>query len=151
LNHKTIPCHKINKYHHTNQITKIFLVTRAQYFRDVSLLHTQDTSSPAVISTETIQEAISQYINRNSDELTRIKAERRPGRPPSTREDLLTNMLRQEEDEYKSGFEIPDLQDVKNVEALQEWTGEWNTMMSRVKFVRVARDGGVVSVPNKVT
>lgn len=60
-------------------------------------------------------------------------------------------MLKQEEDEYKSGFEIPDLQDEKNVEALQEWTGEWNTMMSRIKFVRVARDGGVVSVPNKVT
>jgi len=126
-------------------------VTRAQYFRDVSLLHTQDTSASSNITTTTIQEAITQYINRNSDELTRLKSERRPGRPPSTREDLLNNMLKQEEDEYKSGFEIPDLQDEKNVEALQEWTGEWNTMMSRIKFVRVARDGGVVSVPNKVT
>lgn len=37
-------------------------------------------------------------------ELDELEAARRPGRPPSNREDLLKNTLHRERDEFKTGY-----------------------------------------------
>ncbi len=72
----------------------------------------------------------------------KLNAERRPGRPPSTREDLLRQRQSLDEKEFVSGYWMPDLQDAKNLVALQDWTGDW-VSLSTLKFVRISQDGVV--------
>ncbi|KAF2001087.1 hypothetical protein P154DRAFT_522071 [Amniculicola lignicola CBS 123094] len=87
-----------------------------------------------------IQAFISQYLARDDDELATLQAERRAGRPPSTRETLLKQNQVTEQGEYTSGFWLPDLQDVDNVKMLKEWDGKWASL-GQLKFARVAKDG----------
>jgi len=74
--------------------------------------------------------------------MAEIKAERRLGRPPSTQEIALQNQIEKDKHEYASGFWIPDMQDVKNLERLREWGGEW-VGLNVLKFVRVGKNGEV--------
>ncbi|KAI9772040.1 MAG: hypothetical protein M1840_001328 [Geoglossum simile] len=86
---------------------------------------------------EFTQSLIQTYIHRDDEELSKLKKERRPGRPSSTREDMLKQKAEMERKEFETGFNTPDMQDGKNVEALLRWTGEW-TSLSNIKFVRIA-------------
>lgn len=83
---------------------------------------------------------ITSYLNRHNEELAELKSQRRPGRPSSTREDLLLQFMTTEDREYSGGFWIPDLQDEANLKILREWNGEW-TALNTFKYVRLSRDG----------
>ncbi|KAI9868341.1 MAG: hypothetical protein M1813_005784 [Trichoglossum hirsutum] len=93
----------------------------------------KDTKSPFTI--DSIHSLIQVYLHRDDEELSKLKKERRPGRPSSTREDMLKQRIEVEQKEFKTGFNIPDMEDQKNVEALLRWTGEW-TALSNIKFVK---------------
>lgn len=80
------------------------------------------------------------YLNRYDEELAEVKSQRRPGRPSSTREDLLQQFMTTEDREYNGGFWIPELQDEGNLRILREWNGEW-TALNTFKFVRLSRHG----------
>ena len=80
------------------------------------------------------------YVDRDNEELEKIKSERRPGRPASTREDLLQQRITMEEREYEGGYWVPDMTDEKSVEKLRDWPGEW-TSLSTLKFVRLDKNG----------
>ena len=84
----------------------------------------------------------SRYLSRHDEELAELKSQRRPGRPSSTREDLLKQSMAAEEREYDSGFWIPDMQDEDNLAILQAWNGEW-TALNTFKYIRLSRDGTV--------
>ena len=102
---------------------------------------------------------LSSYIDRDNDELGRLKSERRPGRPPSNREDLLKQRyarspstphylgtdallarIATEQGEYSSGFWIPDLSDESNLEKLRVWNEEWSSL-GQISFIRIHKDG----------
>jgi translation machinery-associated protein 16 len=87
-----------------------------------------------------IQDLIQAYLQRNDEELATLKAERRAGRPPSTRETLLKQQQVSEQSDYESGFWLPDLEDGGNLKMLASWNGQW-TSLSTLKFVRIAKDG----------
>lgn len=80
------------------------------------------------------------YITRDDEEVAKLRAERRPGRPSSTREDLLKQRIDTESREYDSGFWIPDMEDSDNIARLENWMGDW-TSLSTLTFVRLGRDG----------
>lgn len=80
------------------------------------------------------------YLSRYDEELAELKSQRRPGRPCSTREDLLQQLITTEDREYNGGFWIPNMQDVGNLRILREWNGEW-TALNTFKYVRLSRDG----------
>lgn len=82
----------------------------------------------------------SSYVRRDEDELQQVKAERRPGRPASTREDLLNRRIASDAQEYNSGYWIPDVTDDDTFKKLQSWTGEWSAL-GTIKFVRLTREG----------
>jgi translation machinery-associated protein 16 len=82
------------------------------------------------------------YIKRDQDEIDQLQAERRPGRPASSRQDLLTQAQQTEQKEYESGFWVPDVQDELNLNVLREWSGNWGAM-NQLKYSRVAKDGTV--------
>ncbi|KAL8853985.1 MAG: hypothetical protein Q9221_001108 [Calogaya cf. arnoldii] len=86
------------------------------------------------------QSIISLDGHRDSTELSNIQGERRPGRPTSTAEDMLKQRIQVEANEYKSGYWLPDMEDVQNLDRLKEWNEQW-TSLGTLKFVRIAKDG----------
>lgn len=89
-----------------------------------------------------MQDLIRQFLSRHDEELAGLKAERRPGRPPSNRQALLEQQLKLETHEYESGFWMPDLRDVETLEKLDAWKGEW-LGLGNLRFARVEQGGGV--------
>ena len=58
-----------------------------------------------VIKTPLIQvQFTSRFIHREDEELADLKKQRRPGRPSSTKEDLIRRRFADEEQEYSTGF-----------------------------------------------
>ena len=87
-------------------------------------------------------DSLHSFVKRDQEELDQLKAERRPGRPASSRQDLLSQLIETEQQEYASGFWVPDMLDEANVKALREWSGVWGAM-NQLKYCRVAQDGTV--------
>lgn len=79
----------------------------------------------------------SRFLARDSDELAKLKAARRPGRPASSRQDLLQIKTDKERQEYKEGFTVPDITDSATVEGLKAWNGTQGGI-NVLKFVRIA-------------
>lgn len=92
------------------------------------------------LDVEKIQLLIEEYLRRNDDELEDLKLERRPGRPPSSRQNLLEQQVKAEEQEYESGFWIPNLQDEETLVKLDRWKGDW-VGLGIMRFVRVSKNG----------
>jgi translation machinery-associated protein 16 len=82
------------------------------------------------------------YIQRDDDELATLKAQRRKGRPPSTDEERLTQMIDSEQREFRGGFWVPDLRDGDGRLKLEKWSGDWAGMNS-LRFVRVVETGAI--------
>ena len=82
------------------------------------------------------------HVNRGAGELARLQAERRPGRPPSAREDMLKQRIAMEINEYNTGYWLPDLQEEKNLEQLRLWNGEWASM-GNIRYIRLSKDGQI--------
>jgi translation machinery-associated protein 16 len=72
---------------------------------------------------------IEDYLGRDDEELAKLKAERRAGRPPSTRQTLLEQARATEQDEYAAGFWVPDLEDAAVLEKLKQWDGKWASLL----------------------
>ncbi len=83
---------------------------------------------------------IEDYLGRDDEELAKLKADRRPGRPPSTRQALLEQNQSIEQGEYASGFWVPDLEDPENLKKLKEWNGQWSNLAT-IKFARISKEG----------
>jgi len=64
------------------------------------------------------------FLTRHNEELEELRADRRPGRPPSKREIELKEIIAKEAQEYSEGFEIPDLTSKTNVKLLRDWQGD---------------------------
>ncbi|SAM81423.1 uncharacterized protein UBRO_03003 [Ustilago bromivora] len=64
------------------------------------------------------------FLTRHNYQLDQLKADRRPGRPPHKRELELKQIIALELQEYKQGFEAPDLTSKTNVKLLRDWQGD---------------------------
>jgi translation machinery-associated protein 16 len=94
----------------------------------------------SAVSIPEIQAMIEDYLGRDDEELLKLKAERRPGRPASTRQTLLDQHQAVEQGEYASGFWVPDLQDEENLKKLKDWPGKWSGLAT-LKFARISKEG----------
>lgn len=95
------------------------------------------------LETEKIQGLVQDYLNRDDEELEQLKAERRTGRPASTRQTLLEQQRKAEEAEYESGLWMPNLQDEETLTKVDGWKSDW-VGLGVMRFVRVCRDGTVM-------
>jgi translation machinery-associated protein 16 len=109
-------------------------VLRVKSFQSYTVEHAAPCTVPEM------QGLIEDYLGRDDEELATLKAERRAGRPPSTRETLLSQNREIEQRDYISGFWLPDLEDMDNLKKLKEWNGQWANL-NIIKFVRVTKDG----------
>lgn len=94
------------------------------------------------LETEKIQALVQDYLARSDEELEQLKAERRSGRPASTRQTLLEQQRNMEGKEFESGFWMPNLQDEETLTRLDGWKGDW-VGLGVMRFVRVSREGAV--------
>ncbi|TKA75285.1 hypothetical protein B0A55_05077 [Friedmanniomyces simplex] len=99
-----------------------------------------DTLHP--LDLESIQALITEYLKRNDEEIEQLKAERRVGRPPSTRFTILEQEKKVEGKEYESGFWVPNLQDEETLTRLDGWKGDWISL-ANLRFLRVDVGGMV--------
>lgn len=107
---------------------------RISFFQD----RLPDTLHPLQIAE--VQTLISAYLERNDEELEQLKAERRAGRPASTRQTLMEERKRTESQEYESGFWLPNLQDEETLVKLDKWRGDWISL-GTLRFSRVDKEG----------
>ncbi|KAK2802527.1 hypothetical protein FQN50_007333 [Emmonsiellopsis sp. PD_5] len=95
---------------------------------------------PTPLSDEDVVQLITRFISRNEPELQQLQSERRPGRPPAKREEVLRERIEAENKEFGSGFWVPEMGETDNLKKLAAWNGEWSAM-STIGFVRVTREG----------
>ncbi|KAH8550351.1 translation machinery-associated protein 16 [Umbelopsis sp. PMI_123] len=109
-----------------------------------------DDSLPCA-SSEELHSLIDMYLSRNDDELEKLQAQRKDSkRPKSSRQDLLEALIKKEREEYDKGFELPDLQNPKNVKILRAWDGDKNSM-ARIKTKKVQNPSAIPLAPASVT
>ncbi|KAI9052415.1 hypothetical protein LZ554_003761 [Drepanopeziza brunnea f. sp. 'monogermtubi'] len=111
------------------------LIQRAAYFQEA--IRANDGKP---LELDTIKNLIQAFVHSYDEEFNQLKKERRPGRPASTREDLLRIKIAADEKEYEGGFYMPDLTDENNVTFLDRWEGSWS-YLSTLKWVRVSSSG----------
>lgn len=135
-------------------MSKFFgIVQRISFFRDAALTATAPLAVAEIQGL--VEKSVSlfdfsfgamlmgyRYLTRDAPVLRELQSARRPGRPSSTKEDLLGQRMETEEKEYGSGYWVPDMRDEGTLERLVEWKGEW-AGLGRLKWVRVRRDGEV--------
>lgn len=94
------------------------------------------------VSTAVTQQMIAAYLARHNSEISDLKAERRSGRPASTRQVLLEQMIDADVKEYESGFWLPNLADEETLSKLNEWHGDWSSL-AYLRYIRVDAAGRV--------
>lgn len=79
------------------------------------------------------------FVSRYDEEIEKLRSERRPGRPQTSRHTLLEEAARIDRNVYATGFRIPDLTDKETVERLKLWNGSLGgtTVM---KFFLITKD-----------
>ncbi|KAJ1325900.1 translation machinery-associated protein 16 [Microdochium nivale] len=112
-------------------------IERASFFQEAVR---QNEGKP--FDLETIQELIKGFVHQFDEELAEIKQARRPGRPASTREDLLKVKIANLETEYQNGFLLPVLNDEAEVAIFDRWDGHW-AYLTQMKWMRVSVEGKV--------
>ncbi|OQD77305.1 hypothetical protein PENDEC_c003G02697 [Penicillium decumbens] len=92
------------------------------------------------LSDTELAEIVTKYINRDEEEMAQLQQERRKGRPPTRREEALTQRTQTEEKEFKTGFWMPDLSDADVLIAVKHWNRQWSGL-SPLKFIRLTQEG----------
>ncbi|PBP20840.1 putative Translation machinery-associated protein 16 [Diplocarpon rosae] len=113
------------------------LIQRATYFQEA--IRANDGKP---LDLETVKSLIQSFVHQKDEEFSQLMKERRPGRPASTREDLLKTKIAADEKEYENGFYLPDLTDENNVIFLDRWEGSW-PYLSTLKWVRISSSGQI--------
>ncbi|GAB1317607.1 translation machinery-associated protein 16 [Madurella fahalii] len=113
------------------------LLNRASFFQEFVREH---ENKPLELGA--IQSKISEFVHQHDEEYEEVKRARRPGRPPSTKEDLLRMKIFALEKEHRDGFYMPDLTTEQNVQLLSRWEGSWS-YLANLAWVKVSATGTV--------
>lgn len=144
LNKATLRQQKLTKQKATRDDVKQGQILRVRFFKDaVDMEPEKDTFTVAEI-----QKMIDAFISRDDDELEKLKAARRPGRPASSRQDQIQARIHAERKEYKSGYKCPDLTDAQTVDRLRTWSGTAGGL-NVFKFVRITPDSDQTTIASE--
>ncbi|KAL2257256.1 hypothetical protein VTK26DRAFT_421 [Humicola hyalothermophila] len=113
------------------------LLARATFFQQVVNELGNKPLEMAVIHSK-----IHEFVHQYDEEYEAVKKTRRPGRPASTKEDLLRMKIYDLEKEYRDGFYMPDLTTEQNVAMLNRFEGSWS-FLSNLAWVKVSAAGNV--------
>lgn len=111
-------------------------VERVEYFKD----QLPELLDPVPV--DSIVAMVSRYLERHNVEISQLKAERRPGRPTSTRQTLLEQTINSDTKEFDSGFWLPNLSDDETLIKLNDWQGDWSSL-ANLRYFRIDSNGRV--------
>ncbi|KAI0272771.1 hypothetical protein BC834DRAFT_949284 [Gloeopeniophorella convolvens] len=92
------------------------------------------------------------WLTRNDTEIEEERAQRRKGRPKSTKELKLEEIKLREAEEYRTGMEVPDLTHPENVALYRKWDQKEVAFVQMLRCVRISSekpDLVIVSKPGK--
>lgn len=106
-------------------------------------LHFQETINEEYQSQETfsiaeIVEILNKWVTRDDEELAQIDKERRPGRSLTSKQQLLKEKRKHEDQLFDTGMRVPDLTNKDTVYHLRNWNGTSGSV-SGWKFTIVLR------------
>lgn len=127
---------RVSKLSALKQKTNIKWLDRVAFFQT----QLPDTLHPLELSA--IQSQIQTFVDRNDEEVSQLKSERRAGRPASTRQVILEQHVDAERKEYESGFWLPNLQDEETLIKLEAWNGDWSSL-ANLRYLRINAAGDV--------
>lgn len=127
---------RVNRVTHVREKANRVWIERVSFFQD-SL---PETLHPLAL--DEIRALVEEFLARHDEDLEVLKAERRSGRPASTRQTLLEQQRAMEGKEYESGFWMPNLGDEETIVKLDAWKGGW-VDLGVMRFVRVVNGGEV--------
>ncbi|KAB8293011.1 hypothetical protein EYC80_007373 [Monilinia laxa] len=114
------------------------ILERALYFQDAI-----KKNGVKPLELDAIHSLITTFVHQHDEELNALKKERRPGRPASTREDLLKIKIAADEKEYENGFYLPDLTNSDNVMAFALWENSTWSYLNTLKWMRLSSNGHI--------
>ncbi|KAH7095181.1 translation machinery-associated protein 16 [Paraphoma chrysanthemicola] len=123
-----------------NRLSSLREKQNRHYLMRIKSFQSYTTEHKLPLNIPEIQAMIEDYLGRDDEEVLKLKAERRPGRPASTRQTLLEQNQATEQGEYASGFWVPDLEDGENLKKLKDWNGQWSGLAT-LKFARISKEG----------
>lgn len=85
-----------------------------------------------------MRQLVDTYIRRNDEEIARMDAERRPGRPMTNKHQIQVEKRKHDQHIFETGFKIPDLTDVLTTERVKTWNGT-SGATSAWKFTLIAK------------
>ncbi|KAG9251220.1 translation machinery-associated protein 16 [Emericellopsis atlantica] len=131
LHKATIRDQRLEKLHSARSKRELPILDRAVYFQESAR-----EVEGGVLDMETVQRLIETFIHQYEEEYNTIKKERRPGRPASSKEDLLKIKIAALKEEHEKGFHIPDVMSAESARKLDEWEGNW-TSLTDVPWIKV--------------
>ena len=109
------------------------------YFLQRIVNDDDDFKVQETFSLEEIKQFIELFLTRFDDELEELRANRRPGRPATNRQQILEEKVKHDQQIYATGIKVPDLSDIETVKRLKLWNGTTGgaTVM---KFIHISGD-----------
>ncbi|KAG7663578.1 TMA16 [[Candida] subhashii] len=109
------------------------------YFLQRIVNDDDDFKVQETFSLEEIKQFIELFLTRFDDELEELRANRRPGRPATNRQQILEEKVKHDQQIYATGIKVPDLSDIETVKRLKLWNGTTGgaTVM---KFIHISED-----------
>jgi len=92
------------------------------------------------------------WLPRHEKDLEQERAKRRKGRPKSTKEMQIEELKIREAEEYRTGFEVPDLTHEINVDLFRGWDQKEGGYLQMLRYIRISGtnpENIVVSRPGK--
>jgi len=80
------------------------------------------------------------WLTRHDSDIEIEQAARRKGRPKSTKETKLLEIKLQDQEEYRSGIELPDLTHPPTVELFRKWKNGDAAYLSLLRFIRISSE-----------
>jgi translation machinery-associated protein 16 len=136
---------RVNREHKIRKGANEQWLNRVAWFKD----HLPDTLHP--FEKAELQAAAKEYLTHMDEEINQLQAERRSGRPATTRQQVLELAKDAEKKEYVSGLWVPNLQDEQTLIKLDAWQYDWLSL-SNMGFIRIDSEGLVKEAqfpPNK--
>ncbi|KAK9475404.1 translation machinery-associated protein 16 [Dipodascopsis tothii] len=134
---------KLKKQRGERGRTREWQNARLKYMHDLVLV--DPTPDRTQLNEDELKALIVKFIGRHDLELARLKEERRPGRPMSSRQDAIQTQQQSENEEFKTGFLVPDLLSPAGYKAFHDWKKDFNGMDS-FAMIRMSRDLGLQQV-----
>ncbi|KTW27689.1 hypothetical protein T552_02129 [Pneumocystis carinii B80] len=108
-------------------------ISRCIYFKSIVELE-----NITKLSLKELNKLIERYIHRNDSKIQESScSDLHPHH--SSKKESFKRVFYDEQNEYKNGFNVPDITDEENVLALKKWTGNYNDLHT-LKFIRVKKE-----------